>query len=513
MAPADEMEDTPSVCDAAVHRAALRPVALAGRLQCTSSSTDQEAASLFESYKQTPELLSATSAAELPQPGNEAATSSKRKACDDEGDVPMDVDARRPFGPSAAEMFVAEACRRRDRCPKGQLVLLCGGHVAACALGDVGLALYNLRQPGSARILACGAAVLSLCPVQGGGSAESMLLASNAAGGLLLWRISFTDDGFPAGELVSRTQPEEGFSGEVWTVSANLVEGAGVVAVAHRSIVDDTPDQQSSTLLSEVLVLTFSESSAKLVARLRGSRPPQAASCSAHSSGSGSNPNGGVEVEVEVVLVSESSGFAPSGIAWAVEEDTGLATIVRISETECQAKSWALPHGDLLAAWASGPNLAVLIGKGRQGSATALQISVGDSELQLSHCEEIPGLAACASAREKLTCLLPSQEGRLFALVEVNAVSVFRHPEGQALAATASLQLPSTGLGYEVLGAAATDHVVAALTPTELVWSTVDLTAHPKQRPAPKKKASQEKLPMGIDREALLRMLDMRGED
>lgn len=65
----------------------------------------------------------------------------------------------------------------------------------------------------------------------------------------------------------------------------------------------------------------------------------------------------------------------------------------------------------------------------------------------------------------------------------------------------------------EVFGVVLTDGSVVAFTTRGLIWSAVDLATEPPVARPVRLAAAGDKLPMGIDREALLRVLDMRDDD
>lgn len=133
----------------------------------------------------------------------------------------------------------------------------------------------------------------------------------------------------------------------------------------------------------------------------------------------------------------------------------------------------------------------------------------------------VPGIAACASARAGLRLVLASPSRKFLALVEAlgnSAVTIFGNPAGSSRAPTAALQLAQVLYAAgsmqdpsEVRGAFLLESAIVVLLRSGLVRTMLDASVRLVDVVAAP--LSLERMPMGINRKALLQMLDRYGED
>lgn len=481
-----------------------RGVELAGRLQPPARRQDVLA---FEFYKHCAGFVGTSERFSLPPALTQSST----------------ADSTRPFGPSVTERASSAASRRTAVSPRGQLVLLFDGVVAAAACGDAGVAILDMSAGGARFFVDCKGHVLSVCEAStvrcGGGRNQAMLLASTAQGGVIA--IALARDPASAAVIAkirAQTVPSEAPSEDAWLLSGYCERGPSgleVRVLLYRILGFDGDGGGLEEVEVQALLLPLDDAGpsehtvrASVLAALRGSRPP--------AGGSWCGPR-------HFLLAAAGTGYACAGSPWPTEEDTGLVTCVWLpAEPEAlpQAATWALPRGELLGAWpeGGGNSLSVLVVGGSRGAATELRLSAASasSEVVVEAWEEVPGFGACATVRAGCWVAASPSAG-CFALVEAkgtSAVNVFRRPAGAPRAATAAVFLGEVagacGWDGEVLGVALSDSAVVAWTTLGLVRATLNLAAQPPAAPAPKVAA---KLPMGLDREALLRMLDMQADD
>merc|ERR1711874_502234 len=135
-----------------------------------------------------------------------------------------------------------------------------------------------------------------------------------------------------------------------------------------------------------------------------------------------------------------------------------------------------------------------------------------------------PGLASCARAREDLRIVRASPAWTFFVLVEGHgrsAVTVFRNPKEAKIAPMAGLdfcelleQAALTGRGAhgagaseEILGVAVLEVALVVTTRDCALWCQLDASVQVREVALPL--AALERMPLGIDPKAVLRMLDM----
>lgn len=495
---------------------------------------------VFETYKHSPGLLGAATAFDVPAP----------------------VVPRAPEQPYALE---AEA---RVKLFSGSLALLFDGSVAAVALGTGGVALRELSaRDGASQCVDCGAQVLSIVRaerapgsrrtvsrVRGADGAEvdqevfeELVVATTVGDGVVVIAASRTvvsgamqmsarlvrAASLPPGRGCERPEAQR-----TWAVAAAYADSSiGLLVVAHRV---------AGRREVEVVALRLAEGEEmKQLATLRGARPPWAV-CFARP--------------WSVLLVADDD-FAPPGAAPPAEkedvaekekEDVDMQVDMQVDTHECpppregpregspvvtaweltmeppSAECFLLPRGDLLAAWPEAPEappagvpyasgLAIALDDGCGGATVFRAVVPDDGAVALEGAERIPGLAACASARRDLRLILASPKRTFLGLIETrgqNAVSVFRNPGELERAPTVAIPIQGACVEEaEVLGAALGEDAIVVLLRGQLLRCTLDEAARVVEevRKGPPPRASE--LPMGIDRAALLRMLDMQGED
>jgi len=491
-------------------------------LPLPATARKQEA---FETYKHCPEMLGKVDHFALPgvPPANKAYST---------------VGSQRV--PSALE---AEA---RARAISGVVLPLFGGAVAAVA-HSTGVAVVELLQGGTLAHVDCKVPVLALARVAGspaaeGGAEEESVLASGSGGQLAIVAISRTQASqkitarvAAAARLPPRDGEHEVDDIDLYVTAALAGERGQVLAIAHHV---------TGKRELEVIAVHLEGAACTRLATLRGSRLPSA-SCWCGTACAVLAAEGGFAC---VSPCGEPSAASTSGLVPML-----TALHLGTNSSAPRVSSWAFSDGELLAAWpvdgrgsSEGRPVAdtescpaeqgtVSRSSNNASSSLALALGVGhdllvmdlmlpqtpDSEPVLIGSMKVPGLAACASARSGLRLVLASPMRTFFALVEThgkNAVGVFRHPACAARAPTVAPQLD--GLmgdaqedinANEVRGAFLLENALVVLLGHKLVRYALDASVELPDAPRPL--ASRADLPLGVDPEALLRMLDMHGEE
>ncbi|CAK9001730.1 9 [Durusdinium trenchii] len=234
-----------------------------------------------------------------------------------------------------------------------------------------------------------------------------------------------------------------------------------------------------------------------------------------------------LELSPEAKILWTARGpHAPVAVHWASDQDVliissgsfQLSSSPVPSETEHpvlsifhdnQVEHWPLPPGELLAAWTSTAGLHVALAE-PMGGALIFQLVAHPPEPR--NITALPGAGACAAARACGTSagarLVVAPE--FFALVEVDqrGVSLYRNPQGTRVAPLASLAV----LDPPVLGLAiAAQDALVLRSAQSIIHCTIDLAV--KVEVVKRPLISREQMPLGMDPEALLKMLDARGED
>lgn len=186
--------------------------------------------------------------------------------------------------------------------------------------------------------------------------------------------------------------------------------------------------------------------------------------------------------------------------------------------------SWRLSGGELLAAWtkpevAGEANIRLAVSTAdKTRGAILFDINLPSQANVPQFCNALflPALGTCAAARQHLHITLVSPNRGFIALIESmgrHAVSIFKNPVDAARAPTAAVDL-STVSGIreaEVLAAVLTDKAVVINLQDCVVICYLNPSA--KVPDIPKQLVSSDRMPLGIDPKALLRMLDLHGDD
>jgi len=559
---------------------------------------EQAAAPPFETYKRCPGLLGVAERLPLP-PGEEGAAR----------EAPRPTNRR--AAASATPLLALEA-EARALAPGRCLARLFGGTAVAAALGDGGVAVWDLAAKdewgaGTCARVRCEAPVLSLVralpPCSAGRATASSDVGAGGGG---------ADAASPT---VATTGIEEPARHSKLQKTEEVAAGREKAEQAEREVEQDVEQEVlvASTAEAAVVVIAVSRerSSGSITARITLAATPHWSSVgeglavavasdawvtAALRQGSGMEVValmhrvlGAGDVEVIALslgnactcLVSLRGCCLPRGCCWcsptcallgagagfhlgmsahgnaaaptslAVEqrrvdcESSAIITVLRCMPElhEPGLEHWELPDGELLGAWpeeeaamecgaaVASSGLSLVFVESFNSNASVLRVTlapaVGSTPF-VEACVRIPAIASLASARRDLRLALVSPARTFVALVEArgrNAVTVFRRPTaGATRSPTAALDLSSgdDASDPEVLGALLSDAAALVLTRHSVARYTLDATARVGEdaRPRPPGAAAagageggERRTPLGLDAKALLRMLDMHGED
>lgn len=176
-----------------------------------------------------------------------------------------------------------------------------------------------------------------------------------------------------------------------------------------------------------------------------------------------------------------------------------------------------MPTGELLAAWSEKDVLALVV----TGACHGLWVAhVGLSTTEdltpvIERYQYFPGLGSLMHARRKLCMVLVSSGGKFVAFVEShgrNCVSIFCNPEGASKAPTAMVDLSKwvePAQEPQINGAfLLNDSLLIFLRDFVIRYELLPVKIEEQTKAVP-----DTPLPFGLDRKALLHMLDTHGED
>eukprot|EP00933_Yihiella_yeosuensis_P037803 TRINITY_DN31795_c0_g1_i1.p1 TRINITY_DN31795_c0_g1~~TRINITY_DN31795_c0_g1_i1.p1 ORF type:complete len:508 (+),score=71.08 TRINITY_DN31795_c0_g1_i1:77-1525(+) len=465
----------------------------------------------FETYKQCPSMILEQSNFQLPEYSSGSGCS--------------------PISSADAEAYARGAI--------SSLIPLFKGQFVATALGsDVAVVSMQEGQPAAVQPtrLACGARVASLVPISGEASAISMrrqvlLLASTCEGGLILMSVSC--DGRIRLLRRAKVNSAGGSQNAIFVSAAAEISG-GAWVLAHRAV----KSSEGGKARIEVLALRL-EFPLEETCPLQQDPVEIQPLCVAEGVHS---PVGAYWYGEQALLVAQSAfhvtrvtkalpsedvDMEPSGSEVCSSEGCGVVlTVLQLgcADVDPSTSCWVLDTGELLAAWPSEADRSLLIalsGGDRFRDALILRTVLPslahaepDAIPQLMALGLVPAMASCAAARPQLRLLSVSPNQSFVALVEnkgQNAVSVFRNRTGEVRLPTAA---PSfNGLqDAEVSAISLLDSELYIRTSHHIVRCKLDASVKV-DGAAPKLMVSQDKMPLGVDPQALLRMLDMHGED
>eukprot|EP00929_Paragymnodinium_shiwhaense_P096766 TRINITY_DN58451_c0_g1_i1.p1 TRINITY_DN58451_c0_g1~~TRINITY_DN58451_c0_g1_i1.p1 ORF type:complete len:557 (-),score=117.84 TRINITY_DN58451_c0_g1_i1:100-1770(-) len=507
----------------------------------SASSQDLESA-LFETYKNCPQLAGALQYVQLPTKEEKLEDSALQKA-----GIDLQVGGLDPRTALESELLESAGSNR--------LLSLFRGTVSVAGIGE-GIVCSRVPEPAaeapvagsSGCYLPCGACVISLVRTGAGWSSrdggDELIVATLSGGHIVVVAVTAAAEAkveqvVPAHEL---PWPSRG---------AGPLSRDAVAIVARRSASRVWVLLQRVWAKGKVEVLAVSvarhtadsscDSPHKRVAALDGERPVRGACWCAVEEPSGSQlllvAEAGFEVSACCDLAAAERAPLADSLGAAVVTSLCIPADADAAGSVPKATCWSLPAEGLLAAWpeairaddsvdeASQWRLAVLLPEAQSGGALLLGLSLpadadaGAAVPAATLRLRVPGLASLATARQQLRLVLASPARNFFALVEAmgqSAAVIFRRPSGSRAPTTAPPlmddRLFDAEGNVEVLGAVLTDDFIDILTPRWLVRCPLDKSV---ALPGEKKRAlpSRDEMPMGIDPAALLRMLDLQGED
>lgn len=463
---------------------------------------DKERAAAFETYKQCPSLLCETECFALPK-----------------------------------ELRADAAGRRALENPRGQLVVLFDDTVAVVAAGEDGIAVCALRSQGECTMVDCESPVISLCVASKRGvdcraveGNDALIVATTERGTVAVVEVTkAARSGHLSARLVCAASL---FSAEVskmdsqfvdvWILAAHAQASTGAFplqALVWRRLGKD--EVEISCVQVSLASAPDPAGVCSQLITLKGTKPPLGACLSSVGQGG--------------LIVGEGAQLCGSDENPADDGGGGKVTVFWLGTGESSPRTacWTLPRGDLLAAWAEVDDsagagacgLAVLSADGHDAVAWRLSLPASSSASTVPmpvsvSCERIPALASCAAARAQLRLILASPSRAVLALVEAegqHAVNVFRNPDGSPRAPTAVVHLDGlqelAGSDHlEVLGVVLSEKAITVLMKHGLAFCEIDQAAELASQ-SPRTMLTSREMPMGIDPQALLRMLDMRGDD
>ncbi|CAE7245265.1 unnamed protein product [Symbiodinium sp. CCMP2592] len=278
-------------------------------------------------------------------------------------------------------------------------------------------------------------------------------------------------------------------------LSAALIQDSSVTALVYRAGHGEATDMPGYIELMALQLDEHAPEEAKPLWVAHGPHPPHAAHWETAHTG----------------FLVASGGFelAGAGDGPTLQTEDAVCTVFRMEPAaQAEMRSWLLPRGDVLSCTEHVSGLEVALAHNSQG-ALLFRMVLESEGPALLNAALIPGAAACAAAREPLQTFAVSPDRGFFVLVDGSGgASVFRCPDPS----TSSSRSPTVTVSLESVRATKLlESSLLMRTKQGIVRCKLNMSA--KVEGAKRELVSRELMPLGMDPKALLRMLDMQGED
>ncbi|CAE7945120.1 unnamed protein product [Symbiodinium sp. KB8] len=277
-------------------------------------------------------------------------------------------------------------------------------------------------------------------------------------------------------------------------LSAAFMEDSSIMALVYRTARGDATNTLGYVELLALQLNEHAPEEAKPLWVAHGPHPPHAARWESAYTGF-LVASGGFEL---------SAGDGPT-----LQTEDAVCTVFRMEPAaQAEMRSWLLPRGDVLSCAEHVSGLEVALAHNSQGALLFRMVLESESPAILD-AAVIPGAAACAAAREQLQIFAVSPGRGFFMLVDGSGgAAVFRCPDPS----TSSSRSPTVTVSSESVNAVKLlESSLLMRTRQAIVRCKLNMSA--KVEGVKRELISREVMPLGMDPKALLRMLDMQGED